>query len=276
MYFVFTPLSDNLEILDPFSSAIRVYDKDGVFIKNISLSSDLLPMGRFTPLSSDLYIFESSDIYPLESGGYKEDKTSVKVFSVSKKEIIDRIIPLPENANDLTFTNRMTFIKLGDDMLFCHKFPNNDVFQIDTFAKLTEHYIYDFGKYTFNVESLPKNQDRSFYKQYDRNNKKDYVFPYTKPENHKYRFCYFGFDDELYISRQNKESMHIEVANQKFKNGGWLIPPVYIDDNYLYNKAEPIELEYMLSKEILTEEQQEIISQIKEDDNPIIVRYKIK
>ena len=59
--FCINPYTGSLEILDAFSSRIRVYDKDGIFIKNIILDESLLPMGKFIPLSSDLYLFDSPD-----------------------------------------------------------------------------------------------------------------------------------------------------------------------------------------------------------------------
>ena len=267
--FCINPYTGNLEILDAFSSLIRVYDKDGTFIKNIILDKNLLPMGNFIPLSSDLYLFDSPD--------YEKTKTSIKVFSVSKKEIVKRIVPIYDNTRHLASPNSVTFSRLNDDVLFSHRFWNNDVYQIDTTAEITGHYQYDFGKYTLDLKTLPSNRNDAFYLRYDETYKDNYIFPYKKPENLKYRFCFFAFKDNLYVSRQDKENSHLEIISNKFIDGGQILPQSYLDDDYLYNVAEePSWLKEMLTKEMLTPEQQEIVSGIKEDDNPIILRFKIK
>ena len=266
--FSVNPFTGNLEILDPFSNVMRIYDKDGVFIKNINLTEALLPMGEFMPLSSDLYLFKSSD--------YKKRKSYIKVFSISKKEIVKEILSSPENSTAMVTTNLVIFSRLDNKVLYGYGAPDNNVFKIDTTATVVDHYQYDFGKYTFNLRSLPKNEDKSFYSKYQEMNKDKYVFPFTKPENLRYRFCFFWFKDSFYVSRQEKESLSIEVGLNKFSDGGIFIPPNYIDEDYFYFTIEPIGLEYFLPKEMLTLEQQELVSGIKEDDNPIIVKYKLK
>ena len=80
----------------------------------------------------------------------------------------------------------------------------------------------------------------------------------------------------MYIFRENKENMHHEVILNKFKDGGLILPPIYIDEKYLYNAAEPTWVQAMLSKEMLILEHQESMLQFKEDDNPVIIKYKIK
>ena len=266
--FCINPFTGNLEILDPFSKVIRIYDKDGDFIKNTNLTEALLPMREFIPLSSDLYLFESSD--------YKKRKSYIKVFSISKKEILKEILSSPENTKDLVTTNLVIFSRLENKVLYSYEVPDNNVFHIDTTVTVVDHYQYDFGKYTLNLKFLPGNEDQSFYRKYYEMNIDKYVFPCNKPENIRYRFCFFLFKNNMFISRQKKESLSVEVALNKFNDGGILIPPIYVDENYFYFAIEPIGLDYFLPKEMLTTEQQELVSGIKEDDNPIIVKYKLK
>ena len=266
--FCFNSITGNLEFLDPFSSFIRVYDKDGVFIKNITLDASLLPMGKFAQLSSDLYLFYSN--------AYEQETTKIKVFSVSKKAIVKQILPMPENTRSLPSVNREVFSWLNDNMMFSYTFSNNDVFQIDTMAEVAYHYQYDFGKYTFNPKSLPANQSVAFYRGYDVTHKNDYIFPLRKPENLKYRFCFFTFKDDFYVSRHDKDGLQTDVIFTKFKDGGQILPSLYLDEDYIYNSAEPFWLNEMLSKEMLTPEQQAMVSGMKEDDNTVIIRFKIK
>jgi len=266
--FCINPFTGNLEILDASNYTMRVYDKDGIFTKNITLNADLLPLGIFIPLSSDLYLFNSCD--------YEKTKTAIKVFSISKNEVVRRIVDLPENTRYLTGSNPITFNRLDDCVLFSFRFSNNDVFQIDSTGNIAERYQYHFGNYTFDLKSLPANQDISFYRQYDETNKRKYIFPLNKPENNKYRFCFFLFNDEIYVCRQNKESLHLEIIKDKFIDGEKILPFIYIDDNYAYNIAEPAWLDQILPNKVLTPEQQGIVSKLKEDDNPVIIRFIIK
>ena len=268
--FLISPITGNIEILDAFSQIIRVYDKDGKFIENKILSADLLPLGTFVQLTADLYLFCSADYE-------KKEKTTIKVFSVGKRKIVNNIVSLPENTKRLGVTDRIVFKRMNDNILFTFKFYNNDIYQIDTTASVIAHYQYDFGKYTLDLRSLLPDQEPSYYgSEFMERSKNNYILPLSKHENEKYRFCFFVFKEELYISRQNKETLQTDVIFNKFTGGGQVLPPLHLDEYYIYNKAEPSWLKEMLTEEMLSPEQQEIVSGINEFDNQIILRYKLK
>jgi hypothetical protein len=130
---------------------IRVYDKDGGFIKNIELNRSLLPLSKFIPLSSDLYLFESDD--------YDKTKTSIKVFSVSKQRVVKQFVPLPTETRQLESPNLNVFCRMNNHVLFSHRFWNNNVFQIDTMAEIVDHYRYDFGPFTLYPKSLSSSRN---------------------------------------------------------------------------------------------------------------------
>jgi hypothetical protein len=266
--FCINQFTGNLEILDARAQTVRIYDRDRMFIKNIRLPANLLPLGQFKPLSSDLYLFYSPD--------YKKIKKSIRVVSLSKRKVIKEILPLPDNTDELPLVNVTPFHELNNTILFSYPFSSNDVFQIDTMSEIITHYKYDFGKYTLDLKTIPEHQDKAFYRRFDELNKNNYAFPIRKLENQLYRFCFFSYKDDLYICKSEKQSLHQEVVSNKFNNGGLILPSVFIDEKYLYHVAEPVWLSVMLTKEMLSPEQQDILSQVEKENNPVVIRYKMK
>jgi hypothetical protein len=89
--FSINPETGNMEILDPLKLKIKVYDKDGKFVKNIDISNVSYPIGRYISLSNDLYLFYGEEekgkkclrFFPL-----KKIKSSKKCWNYLKMHTI--------------------------------------------------------------------------------------------------------------------------------------------------------------------------------------------
>ena len=214
--FWISPFTGNMEIFDAYSQLIRVYDKDGKFLNNIILDADLLPMGKFIQLTTDLYLFYSTDYE-------KKEKTSIKVFSVSKRKIVDNIVPLPDNTHFLSVSDLLVFKRLKNDILFSHNFFNNDIWQIDTTASIVSHYQYNFGKYTFQLKTLLPDRDASYYARFITENKNNYIFPYKKHENAELSGYQKRFNPQLgsyriFIEHVNRSIKRFKILQQLYRN----------------------------------------------------------
>ncbi len=262
------PSSGNMEILDSSARKIIVFSKEGKPIKSIKLPNSLMPLGNFISLPDDLYVFYSPD--------YTRDKNCLKVFSVKENKIIREMLPLDETTDHLVITNTTLFYWYNDSVYFSHPFSNNDVYQIDKNLNIRKLYSYDYGAYTFNYKDLPKNEDKRFYRRFDLENKERYAFTYMKYETSRFRFCFFTFKEKQYIARFDKNNGQQQTISHKFKDEGMVLPPMLIDDQFIYNVAEPSWLPYMVNRGLLSQKDQEKIRKVKEDDNPVIIKYKLK
>jgi hypothetical protein len=264
--FVIHPSTGNLEILDPFSRKINVYDRDGNFIREITLPRDLLSVRSFQALPDDLYLFYT----PRDPN----DDRSLQLFSVRENRVIKRTFPLPEKANCLATVNSTSFYWLNDTLHFSPAFSNNEVFQVTEGLSTRVKYAYDYGKHTFHWEKLPAKQDRAFYGNFYENNPA-YAFEMNMSENNLLRFCFFMWQENMYIHRYDKQTRQQEIASYRFKDGGCILPPRWIDDTFIYNVANPDELPFMITKGLLSSRDQEKVDRVKEDDNPVIIKYRV-
>jgi hypothetical protein len=265
--FAIHPSTGNMEILDPFSRKINVHDRDGHFIKEILLPRDLLAVRSFQPLSDDLYLF-----YILRA---RDDDSTLRLFSVRENRMIKKAFPLSDEANVLTTVNSTSFYWLNDTLHFSPAFSSNEVFQVTEALNLRVKYAYDYGKHTFHWEKLPPKQDRAFYGNFYENNPA-YAYEMNMSENNLLRFCFFTWQDSCYIHRYDKQTRQQEIASYHFKDGGCILPPGWIDDSYIYNVVNPDELPFMITENLLSPRDQETIDRVKEDDNPVIIKYRLK
>jgi hypothetical protein len=266
--FSINPVTGNMEILDPLKLKIMVYDKNGKFVKNIDISNVSYPIGHFISLSNDLYLFYAEDD--------RKGKKLLRFFSAEENKIIKEMLDLPENTYHLVTVNLSLFYWFDSKLHFSHGYYSNEVYQIGDDMSLQEKYSFDFGKYTFRYENLPDGKDKFFYRSFDIENKKNYAFIMNKSENSRFLFCFYLFDDKLYIHRYNKQTHRQETVSYNFRSGTQIGPPNVLTDEYIYNVVEPEFVSMMIPKEFSTPQLNEIVDKIIEDDNPVIIRFKLK
>ena len=262
----------NLEILDAYAHRIVIFDKDGLYIKDIKLPEDLLPLGQFQSLSKDIYLFYSASS--------DENRECIYVFDAQRQKVIKKMFMLYSYENDIVKTRMNPFFWMDTIMAFSHTLPNNDIYQIDTNLNIKKLFSYNFGNNTFDASTLPKNENPSFYRSFVSTHIGKYVFPFEIFENTKYYFCFFLFNNAFYIARHQKTSDYRyftgEVINARFNDGGMIHLPILFDNNYLYNIIEPSWLPFMVNKTLLTDRQKEMLHAIPDDNNPIILKYKLR
>lgn len=67
----------------------------------------------------------------------------------------------------------------------------------------------------------------------------------------------------------------VAVVNDCTKNGS-LGRRILLDDNYYYCVVSPQDVNIVVNDDLLTEKSRLVLSNLKEDDNPVIVKYKFK
>ncbi|MDR2037254.1 MAG: 6-bladed beta-propeller [Bacteroidales bacterium] len=259
--------SGNLEFLDPFSASINIYDKDGTYVKKISLPRSLLPLSKFKRLSDEMYLFYA-----------RKQKKTIQLYSTDKKKVIKSYGAIPQKTYYLPITNQYPFYELNNELHFTHIFANNEVYKVDTvgYTNMFKVMEYDFGKYNFTLDNLPDEQDKAFYNRFLLENSSRFVWVFNKSENEFIHIAFIYFQNKPLVLRYNKQTKHHDLVNHKFKEGSILLAPSFLDNVYMYCISEPIDILNLVDSDLLDLRSKNILSQIKEEDNPVIIKYKLK
>lgn len=254
--------TNTIHILDPSAFKIRKYDISFNHIQDYNLTRELLPFISFTCFSEDLYIFYNMG----------ESNEILRVFSIQENKIIGKIGTHPSNIRDIKIiTEENIFREYNHNCFFTCSYPNNDLYKIDHKALDLENIVtYDFGKYTLDIEKLPREDLTSI----DMN--KRFVVVIKKFQNEKNYFTFVSFKDELFVIKLDKENGSYDIISCKFKEGGILLPPLLIDDDCFYIITENQYLDQVVCPSLLDENSKNILANLQEDDNPVIIKYVLK
>ena len=262
--FDINPQTGHIEILDVSAYKIRRYDEDFNFMNETTIPQTLYPITTFKIVTSDLLVFYSprNDI---------NDK--LLLYSVYKNEVVGRF-NIQSIKHRLPITQKYSFYMRDSDLFFTNRYPSNYIFQIlYNEKKIKECVEFNFGKNTFRITNTSKTvlENNSSTEM----NNDQFVFPYTKHENDFSYFSFVEFKNELHLVSYNKESKLTKVVPCKFTDGGMILPPKFVDNIYFYVLAEPHWIDEMAKKTLLNSRSQEVIKTLKEDDNPILLKYKL-
>lgn len=262
----------NLHILDPVSHKIRIYDRNLSPIVSSNINRKMLPLQYFKHIKDSLYIFYC----PARETG----EPTIKFYTTKGEKILKKEMPtVIKEAAYLPNTLYSPFYEFNDNLIFTQKYPNNEAFTIDTKKLLVKkHLRYDFNEHTFNLESLKELKSKKLddYTNYIESNNKDKCFVFTKNENNLYQFISVYYKHCMYIIKYNKETKENKVIINDYSKNGSLGRAIFLDDDYYYCSANPEHIEILTNNELLTKEAQTVLSQRKEDNNPIIIKYKLK
>ena len=237
------------------------------------------PVSYILPLDSCNYLFKFTNLWVDQEIGFvnlKTGDTNIAVF--------DGMI---SGGNGLRHQH---FHKIGDEFYFIPQGVNYNIYRIDTLKKELSPAIYlDFGKAEIKKEDLPgrasgkrvdNDRDRlNVAKEYAERHKflsgsDKYTIPMQKLFN----------EDFVYILMARGEEMKHYIYNRS-KEKGFLIkddtplsmhPCFGIDDNILFAICQPVALPSVVDRRFMTQKQVAIMEHLKEDDNPVIIKYYLK
>jgi hypothetical protein len=228
---------------------------------------ELLPYTKFTILKQDLYAFYNP---PSE-----DSPEMVRIYSTAEKSILKKLGKHARIIGKWDSTEPNPFYQWNGEYFFTCRYPNNELYKIDpeTF-ELNKIVRYDFGKYTFTLDALydTEAQNRNFIM----NHRDKYVFVSNKYENREYYITFTFCKDDMYIIRYHKETGTQEIISWKFSDDGMLLPPIFIDNDFLYIITDHLSLLEVVNHQLLSSNAKEILNQLKEDDNPVIIKCKFQ
>lgn len=245
---------------------INEYSPDGEsFIRKVSLPDDIRGVNYFFELSPENYIFFSNS-----RKGYK-----MFGYSSAQRKIISEYCDIPEFIfyNTPYHHSFSPFYAYGDSVRFVQAY-NGDVFSLNKDGSINGRYIWDFGKYNFDIFSL-KEESVEYYVNHSRNIGANYATMFLAyGENRNYYLTRFNFRNRFYHLIYDKRDGKLYVFNSFNERN--LCFPVFVDDQALYFYASPRELSVAIDPKMLDLTNKKIYDSISPEDNPIIIKYTFK
>lgn len=266
--FQINPFNNNLEVLSPEGRNINIYNlKNYEFIDKIQLPVDIPVVHQFHYLTPNTYVFASH-----------ANEFKIYFYIISDGKVIESDYHLPQWFNQSTYfipSSKYPFYRYNDSLHFVQIY-NGDVFSLSpSNYKLLPRYSWDFGEHNFSPSLLPENEPMNYYLNMMKKISINYANLFQIfQENSSYYFTRFKFKNRYKHLVLDKRTNEYKLFEQ-FKEGGQCVPQ-WIEEDAIYTFISPDFLHHVLNPSSLDEKNMKIYSQIKEDDNPIIIKYKLK
>jgi hypothetical protein len=238
-----------------------------VFIDKIRFPDSMPVVYQFYNLTAEEYVlmssvegFEIYFYYPADSKVIKSDYYLPQWFARNT-------VYAPASRNP--------FYLYNDTVCFAQIY-NGDIFNISPPShELSYRYKWDFGQYNFTPSALPENESMAFYMNISKKISMKYALLFqVYQENSRFYFTRFKFKNRykhLLLSKHTKT----HILFEQFKEGGQCLP-LCIDESAIYTPVSPQYINKVINPAVLDGKNKKIYSHIKEDDNPVIIKYILK
>lgn len=273
----FNPYLKGIDLLDPYGT-IYTYSPTFKLLAKRKFKPEF-PVDYMMALSSDDYIFTYPFLWTNQEVTFVNLKTQ-QIHNTNYKGTV--------SGNNM---GQECFYKIGQHFYFIPQGLNYYFYQIDANKmELTPIMYLDFGDSEIKEVGLPgratgkrvdKDEERSeivhlVQERYRFLKESDHIIPMIKFFNDDYVYVYFvktsrGLGSNFIYNRRTKKSFLVKDANSFF------MPPCFaIIDNVLFCICPPDKVTEIIDRKLMTLEQIQIMEQLKEDDNPVIVKYYLK
>lgn len=251
----------NLEVFDGMKHRLLEYDSNLSYVSSCELSEEILPASNFLRASNDICIIE--------------DVNSLKFYSLKNKGVI-KVISLPWKKGLSSITRNAGLKKQNGEIYYSMRTPNRILYKVDVEKmRLLPYYAFDFGTYNFDLDELPENQPLSFYQSYVMSNNEK-AFIADKLVSSDLQMCFFIYNKKMCFAFHNVSNGLFRIYyNEANSFQQLMIPDLYMN-GILYYVCEPRALGYALDFNLMSSEDIEKVKLVQEDDNPVIVCYKLK
>jgi hypothetical protein len=258
--FEINPFTNNIELLNP-RGELLIHEKNGTFIR--SLRIPLKAASNFISVTPEIYLFYS----PF-------DKYKLAHFSTLNDSIIKSEFEFPDILlkTPMISTKTSPFNRSDSTITFFQGFSNT----IYSFNKniISPYFSWDFGNNNIDISKLLPDKPYEYYPIFLRSSNFVHSFNYFI-ENKSFVYTRFMFKKMWYSLIYDKSKSDYKVI-RKFKEG--LVPPAFPSffSRGIFASVEPSQIQLLVNKSILDEKNRNILSGIKLEDNPVIIRYYFK
>lgn len=264
--FEINPYSGNIELLSPWG-IIYVYDKRGKFIRNYKVPDVLKVMHFFKIISENRVL-----LYCMT----EEDR--LFLFDREKNEIISLSYNVPDHVLTKSFTTYFPMYSLNNEIYLRENFSNS-IYKIQG-DEIIKEFSWDFGSLNIELDKIKSNKRSidKYLKWIKEGGNNSFVYPfYMNLENESTIFTVFGFDKNHNHLVLNKKTKKYTLFD-KYEEG--VIFPFFFTfsstDKYLSAiDISLFEISDFVKPEFLTEKNRQVLEKINQNDNPIIISYKL-
>jgi hypothetical protein len=268
--FSYNPFDSTYEIMD-FYGKINKYDREMKFIKHVNKNGGYNVKSYFIPLNEDMHALYYDNSNNYDNGEdvlyfYSESEDTIKK-TIHQQRLINYI---HSPCQPFTFTDNQAY-------LLPPSFSNT-LYRLDLDSLLLIPVLnVDYGKKTM-TEDIAKNYNNSRESVMDLFHEKsnDYAFTANILQNGNVYCVISMYNQEAPITIYDKNSKKIKSFPSEFSNGIPILHPFLLTDDIWYSCISASSINSAIDMEYLTTESKLRLSQIKEDDNPVIVKYYLK
>lgn len=255
----------DLELLSPMGGILKYDSLGNVFKGYIHLPPAVGAVHQFASVSPDVYLYFCE----------AREGNKIVAYDIKKNKIISELYNKPEFIFFSTlYHHTYTPFYIFENKVHFTQAYNGDVFTFED-GKLSPKYLWNFGKYNFEITDLEDNKDIPYYLEHYRTIGSKYATIFIAyVENFRYYITQFSFQKKMCTLIYDKKN-NCSVVFNSFKEGHRLIP-TNIDESTVCFLAEPRTLPIVINRDTLSDENKRIYDSIDSESNPVILKYTLK
>lgn len=253
----------NLEILSTDGRIILYNSGNGTFLSQITLPNYFIHSFQNVSSNIDVFYFNS------------EKNDALQLYDRKEKKIIASAWKIPKSLSFTGFLPLKPFYIYNDSVYLYKGYSGESFSVLPQYPLLLPHHLWDFGEYTFDVNSVPIAKDWKYYHNLYMNGSANQALGFVLcAENDCYHMTQFRYRNEDKILFYNKKTKEKKLFHE-FKEG-FGVTFRYVDNKYLtsicyydyrFKSINPVVLDDKNHKRFLS---------IKEESNPFVIRYKFR
>lgn len=274
--FHINPYTGQLAVWEPPAGRLSIYDrKTGKKEWSIEMNSKwgaVYGVNRFYPLSADKYVF-FTDAAP----GNMEKKGQLLYYNVSTDSLYRQFLDIPEIIVETNYMGVGRPFSLIDGEVFLDISYLNTMFRYDG-NNFIPYKRLDFGKYGHieNYYVIFPDKPRREAIDYLFDNDDRYAIFISSPMYTGRQIMFAGKHDKkfplLVFDRRTGESMFVN----KMKEGVYVLPDFQQQGEYTYKLSSVNSIHNYVNENVLDGKNLINLRALNEQDNPVLLRYKIK
>lgn len=262
--FVINEYNQTLELLDPFGKLI-IFDLDGTHKESINLPHPPAAYHKFILLNQDSILFFTNSDKVNTNLLYAYSRSSHKIIKEFYTDSHSRI----GNKLPLFSWNNTVYLSMPME---------NTILQIQN-TQATPAYTWDFGKYNYKFQNkdVPiENQEKAkFYQAIG----SSFPMSYThilNLQNEQYLYCLLLHLDQkkhIFYDKKEKSARVFEKTTENIS-----LIPYFMNNEIMIGVEQPNSATYkqIINANIIDKKNQDQISLVEEDSNPVLVKYTFK
>lgn len=262
--FVINKYNHTIELLDCFGKLV-IFNLDGTHKESIRLPHPPAAYHKLALLNQDTILFFTNS--------ERENTNQLWVYSRSSNKMIKEFFDESHTA----MSNMLPLYPWNDKVYFSLPLENT-IYQIQN-SQAIPAYTWDFGKYNYKLQSKDIPQDKKekmkFYMAFGNSSQMSYAH-ILNLQNEQYLYCFlrhFGKNKHIFYDKKTKSSRLFGKTKEDIS-----LNPYSMDQEMMIGIENFNSETYkqIIEANILDKKNQEQLSLITEDSNPIVVKYLFK